>query len=85
MELIQTKDYLLFISNKIELKKFFYCEYSGNINEYSGFEKDECCKTILGYYPLTKESKELEGIPLLPNPFEKDIEKLAKEKISITI
>lgn len=31
---------------------------------------------IIAYYPLTKEAKELD-LPLLPNPFEIDIEKLA--------
>ena len=38
--------------------------------------------SIVGYYPRTKEAKELEGVPLLPNPFRKriDIEKLAEKR-----
>lgn len=85
MKLIQTKDYLLFIDEKAEIKGTVCLCYNsikntwdediilhqGAMPEYHfiGFQK------IIAYYPLTKEAKKL-NLPLLP-PFEKvDIEKL---------
>lgn len=82
MELIQTKDYLLWIDKKAEIK------YNTII-----FESDTCLINIVGkdyihnktdfkiiaYYPLTKEAEELD-LPLLP-PFEEvNIEKAAQPK-----
>lgn len=37
-----------------------------------GFVTEFECKKIIAYYPLSKEAKELEGLPLLPNPFKED-------------
>src|SRR5690606_16767197 len=81
MKLISSKEYLLLIDevtgfksgdwnyeidNTIQIYQFSY-----DIEKYPG-------NKIIAYYPLKKEAKELD-LPLLPNPFERDIERLAGE------
>lgn len=79
MKLIPTKEYLLLVDEKVEIK------YNTII-----FESDTCLINIVGkdyihnktdfkiiaYYPLTEEAKELD-LPLLPNPFEEEIDMIS--------
>lgn len=88
MKQIQTKDYLLLIDEEAEIKEKDYysntwgnteplvciCDSIGESMDCNKLKKD--CNKIIAYYPLTKEAKELD-LPLLPNPFEDDIEKEA--------
>lgn len=83
--LITTKDYLLLIDEEAEIKPGDYIIHDtvegiveANDEWYYRGEKDNYWNKVIAFYPLTKEAKELEGLPLLP-PFEEvDIEKLAK-------
>lgn len=80
-KLIKTTDYLLLIDEEAEIKKGDYRIMIDKTSIlYGQFEKHignhECneqwCK-IIAYYPLTRETEELD-LPLLPNPFEKDVD-----------
>ena len=88
MKLINNDIYLLLIDEEVEIKgtvclcynsiKNTWNEdiilYQGTMPDYhyTGFQK------IIAYRKLTKEAKELEGLPKWPNPFEEvDIEELA--------
>lgn len=83
--LITTKDYLLLIDEEAEIKPDDYIIHDtieGIVEandewDYRG-EKDNYWNKVIAFYPLTKEAKELEGLPLLPSFEEVDIEKLAK-------
>lgn len=86
MKLVQTKDYLLLIDEEAEIKEGdkveFNCGYAYNpCIVYDNSINKEDCKLLIGYYPLTKEAKELD-LPLLPNPFERlfNITEWAKEE-----
>lgn len=82
MKLIKTEQYLFLIGEELKDSKLYYCKYSGNIQNKSGFEK-ECCEPIVAYYSLIKEAKELD-LPLLPNPFEEEVEVLALKKYPVS-
>jgi hypothetical protein len=87
MKLIKTNDYLLLIDEKAEIVGggYFYRK-AGTDSMVEGVDRAGPGELIygypeiVGYYPLTKEAKELD-LPLLPK-FDKgvDIEKLAIEK-----
>lgn len=90
MKLIQTKDYLLLIDEESEIKEntwyenkgiLFLSDYKyteGNNPNNSNPRVTDFNNSVIAYYPLTKEAKELD-LPLLP-PFEEvDVEKLANE------
>lgn len=92
MKLIQTKEYLLFISEKRE--PFNVGNYGLNrfdkrvtlCNEENRLSIEEHWRKIYAYFPLTNYSKELD-LPLLPNPFEEEvnIEKLAEKAFPLPI
>lgn len=75
MKLIQTKDYLLLIDEEVKIKEgdTVYENISG---VFAPYEKEDVVENpikIIAYYPLSKEAKELD-LPLLPNPFENDVD-----------
>lgn len=92
MKLIQTQDYLLLIDKEAEIKEntnTFKEGFNGDWfwnSKYNSIQRigdiTEFDFKIISFYPLTKEAKELEKLPLLPNPFENsfDITKWAKEE-----
>lgn len=73
-ELLQTQDYLLFIDEETICKtgELYLTSIQNRIIPKSKGVIQAGDK-ILAYYPLTKEAKELD-LPLLPNPFEKEID-----------
>lgn len=82
MKLINTPDYLLLIDEeaKLSVTDIIYNTLNCCIAQIH-FSEQVCddFKKIIAYYPLTKEAKELDGLPLLPNPFKEDINKQAEE------
>lgn len=92
MKLINTKDYLLLIDEEAEIKENTWyenkgelflsdCKYDeGNNPNNSNPRVTNFNNSVIAYYPLIKEAKELD-LPLLPNPFkENNIEELALNK-----
>lgn len=77
MKIITTKNYLLWIDELAEIKNDDICvDSEGKIFKHeSHFPISIGQRKIIAYYPLTKEAKELD-LPLLPNPFEADYEKI---------
>lgn len=71
MKLIQTKEYLYLIDEKANIGKgyLFYDYASGEIGDVAWTTVNKAL--IIAYYPLTKDSKELD-LPLLPNPFKEE-------------
>lgn len=90
MKLQQTKDYLLLIDEEAEIKENTWYENNGILflsdNEYdegnnpnnSNPKVTDFNNSIIAYYPLNSEVKELD-LPLLPNPFEVDVEELSEK------
>lgn len=78
-ELVKIEDHLLLIDGKAEVCRGHYRLLNKNIERiHEGHNYPYKGSKIIGYYPLTKEAKEL-NLPLLP-PFEEDeIERLADE------
>lgn len=85
MKLVKNDLYLLLLDEGAEIKiKSIVAEklINGNYDLFEIHTKNDIDFNnqfvTLAYYPLTKEAKELEGLPKLPNPFEEvDVEKLA--------
>ena len=83
LNLIQTNDYLFLIDEEAKITSNCLHLYDKNnpLCIYSAHQFDESVwyefKRIISYYSLTKEAKELD-LPLLPNPFEKNIEDLCQ-------
>jgi hypothetical protein len=89
--LIVTSDYLLLVDEDAEIKEGYDCILSKDRNTI--FQKGAFVSglsdggtKLIAYYPLTKEAKELEGLPLLPSPFktEDNIEELADKRYPLT-
>lgn len=80
MKLIQTKDYLLLIDEEAKVGKYVwdkehnYMRENVSRNNITDFDIE-----IIAYRPLTKEAKELD-LPLLPNPFDKQIDEVTHLK-----
>src|SRR5690606_10116770 len=86
LQLVKTKNYLLLIDEEAEIKgKGWRVDLERNTlgfidsdEYYNRTENKNKFALVVGYYPLTKEAKEL-NLPLLPNSFEEvNIKKLAK-------
>lgn len=86
MKLITTNEYLLLIDEEAEIKKEEYPlivldTYSNRLHNYLtsewGSNASDYYQKIIAYYPLTKEAKELD-LPLLPNPFENELNRSLK-------
>src|SRR6185312_11078792 len=86
MKLIEIEEYLLLIDEETKIKEDNYYInivqkeiYRHTIKNYD--TNKSYLKLIIAYYPLKKESKELE-LPLLSDPFkeEMDVEELALKK-----
>src|SRR5690606_2288457 len=87
-KLIKTKDYLLLIDEKAEIKEgdYYFSKNNNIVTTCDSKEEAKECAVlrhndfkIIAYYPLSKEAEELD-LPLLPNPFKEkeiDAEKLA--------
>lgn len=77
MKLIKTADYLLLLDEEAEISKIGTLIYENDTNLLNitgvDYEPQGLDSKIIAYYPLTKEAKELD-LPLLPNPFEKEID-----------
>lgn len=71
MKLQQTQDYLLLIDEEAEINTLDAVINLHNNELHFALEeclhKDNNCKKVIAYYPLTKEAKELD-LPLLPRP-----------------
>lgn len=86
MELIKTKDYLLYVDEEAKIKcgnYYFEATSETQINiANKELDKVHYRQLILLYYPLTSEAKELD-LPLLPYPFkeEVDIDQLAHDHV----
>lgn len=77
-KLIQTKDYLLLIDEKAEIKEGKTFITKENI-VHSCYGWNYGDRVVVAYYPLTDEAKELD-LPLLPNPFNKQIDEVTHLK-----
>lgn len=77
-KLIQTKDYLLLIDEEAEIKEGKTFITKDNII-HSNYGYNYGDRVVIAYYPLTKEAKELD-LPLLPNPFNKQIDEVTHLK-----
>lgn len=89
-KLIQIEDYLLLINEEAEIKEGDIVYRDTGVvfkitNERISYYREVIPKTVhkiykcLAYYPLTEEAKELD-LPLLPNPFNKQIDEVTHLK-----
>lgn len=74
MKLIQTKEYLYLIGKEAKIKKGDLVAPRGlasyKVKNFDPlFDSSSFHYKVIAYFPLTKDSKEL-NLPLLPNPFE---------------
>lgn len=76
MKLVKTDLYLLLIDEEAKIFQMDYYidnEYNTVFKATLSSDQYKGCKKVIAYYPLSKDTQELD-LPLLPNPFEKEVD-----------